>query len=444
MTNDYRTPEEIERDIERERAELTHTLDDLQDRFSVEGIARQLTDQFRENGGEIGRSVSDAVKRNPLGLALTGVGLAWLMFGRNETGSRDSYGRVVDRSSADRYPGDRYHDNRLRDRGLGTDRDMHEERYATAAPATRATPATGTRSYYAGRSQPSELPSWARGYYDESDRGDDEGMSDRAKRMAHDASDRVAGAGSATADAARNAGSSVASGAKSAGSAVSDTARSAGSSVAQGAKSAGSAVRQGAQTARDTASQTASSVASGVRGAANATGERAAAMRARLAEGTEHLSEEARNRVVAARERAIAARDSAYEYGRYGRERAGDLFEQHPFVAGALALAVGAAVGAALPRSRVEDEYAGAHSDRLFDEAERIFNEEKEKLGAVAKAATDEAKTVAKEMKQDADDKAPADTAADAAKEKAKSSAQRVADAAQSEAKKQNLGDVKS
>jgi len=33
MTNDSRNPEEIEREIERERAGLADTLDDLQDRF---------------------------------------------------------------------------------------------------------------------------------------------------------------------------------------------------------------------------------------------------------------------------------------------------------------------------------------------------------------------------------------------------------------------------
>ena len=79
MTNETRSPKEIERDIERERAGLTNTLSDLQDRFSIESLARQVSDQVREHGGDIGRSVSDAVKRNPLALALTGAGLAWLM-----------------------------------------------------------------------------------------------------------------------------------------------------------------------------------------------------------------------------------------------------------------------------------------------------------------------------------------------------------------------------
>ena len=111
MTNDTRSPEDIERDIERERAGLTSTLENLQERFSVEYVARQLTDQFRDHGGDIGRSVSDAVKRNPVALALTGVGIAWLMMGDRSVG-RDRNDR--DRSVAD----DRHHDDRVGRTGL--------------------------------------------------------------------------------------------------------------------------------------------------------------------------------------------------------------------------------------------------------------------------------------------------------------------------------------
>ena len=119
MTNEQRSPEEIEREIERERAGLTNTLDDLQDKFSVETIARQVSDQFREHGGDVGRSVSDAVKRNPIALAVTGAGLAWLMMGgKNDT--RDRYERNFrrdryerdNRSDYDRYEVDRFADRR--------------------------------------------------------------------------------------------------------------------------------------------------------------------------------------------------------------------------------------------------------------------------------------------------------------------------------------------
>ncbi len=169
-------------------------------------------------------------------------------------------------------------------------------------------------------------------------------------------------------------------------------------------------------------------------------------MRERLSEGTEALGEQARERVIAARERAMDAWQATGRYSQYGRERAVDMFEEHPLVAGALALAMGAAIGASLPRSRTEDAYMGETSDALFDEAERIYAEEKEKLGKVAEAATDEAKNIARETKADADNKADADSAAqdvaNKAAEKAKASGKRVADAAKSEADKQKLGDV--
>ena len=145
-------------------------------------------------------------------------------------------------------------------------------------------------------------------------------------------------------------------------------------------------------------------------------------LRRRLAEGTEDLSEQARERVIAARESAVRARARAASYGREGRDRAVDMYEEQPLIAGALALAVGAAIGAALPRSRTEDRYMGQHSDQLMADAERIFAEEKAKLGKVAQAASDEAKKVLRETKEDADAAAPGDTAADAIVEKAKAS----------------------
>lgn len=147
--------------------------------------------------------------------------------------------------------------------------------------------------------------------------------------------------------------------------------------------------------------------------------------------------------MIAARKAAVQARDAAASYTRQGRERATDIFEEQPLIAGALALALGAALGAALPRTRVEDQYLGDQSDHLMEEAERIFEEEKQKLGRVAKAATAEAKSVVSEAKENADDAAPAETAAQAVADKAKSAGRRVVDAAETEAKRQNLGDVK-
>lgn len=390
MTNDTRSPEEIERDIERERAGLTDTLDDLQDKFSVETIARQVTDQFREHGGDIGRSVSDAVKRNPVALALTGVGLAWLMMG-DKSGGRSSYDRRDDR---DRYDDDRRYGRYDRQSSSDSDGSGDAGRYAAGAGTPSRTGSTGSRRtlgpqpgnrskpYYAGRyAQPENTPSWAKTNHDDQD-----GIGKRLGDTASDAGSTVAGAAQDAASAASDAGKSVADGARNLASSASD---------------------------------------------------KATAVRDRLAQGTENLSEEARNRVIAARENAIEARDAATSYAHQGRERVVDLFEEQPLIAGALAVALGAALGAALPRSRKEDEHLGEQSDHLMEEAERIFAEEKQKLGKVATAATDEANKALEEAKGDAEG------IAEAAVDKATKSGERIADAAKSEAKKQNVGTVK-
>ena len=68
MTSETRTPKEIEREIETQRSALTSNLEDLQDKFSIDTLVRQIGDQFREHGGDMGRSISDQVKANPIPL----------------------------------------------------------------------------------------------------------------------------------------------------------------------------------------------------------------------------------------------------------------------------------------------------------------------------------------------------------------------------------------
>ena len=367
MKNDSRSPEEIEREIERERAGLTDALDDLQNKFSVESIARQVSDQFREHGGDIGRSVSEAVKRNPVALALTGVGLAWLIMGDKSGGrDRNDHNRNYGRSD--------YNEDRNDDRG---------------GRPPGAKPDDTPRSHYEDHyTYPNGTPPWARTNY-----RDGPGIGASAGNMAS-----------------------------------SDSARS---TVADKAKGAAGSISGAGHSVADSAQNLASSAS-----------DRVAALRDRMAEGTENFTEEARNRVISARASAIDARDAAVSYARQGRERAVDMFEEQPLIAGALAVALGAALGAALPRSRMEDQYFGEHSDKLMDDAERIFEEEKQKLGKVAKAATDEARKVVNEAKENADNAAPADTAGQAVADQAKSSGKRIADAAESEAKRQNVGDI--
>ena len=73
-----------------------------------------------------------------------------------------------------------------------------------------------------------------------------------------------------------------------------------------------------------------------------------------------------------------------------GARVATNFFADQPLVVGALAVAVGAAMGGVLPRSKVEDEAMGASSDQLFAQAQSLYREERDKaMAAVRMAASD-------------------------------------------------------
>ena len=73
MPNDTRPPDQIERDIERERSDLASTVDALQDKFSPEAVISEIANGVRRHGGEFGDAVGRSAKQNPLALAVTGM-----------------------------------------------------------------------------------------------------------------------------------------------------------------------------------------------------------------------------------------------------------------------------------------------------------------------------------------------------------------------------------
>ncbi|KEO61696.1 DUF3618 domain-containing protein [Thioclava indica] len=402
MTNDSKSSEEIEREIERERAGLKDSIDNLQDRFSFDGVFQQVGEQFREHGGEFGRSVAQSARDNPMALALTGVGVAWMIFGNNRA------------------------DERRRAR-IDTPRNPDTTRMPRDAADYSARP----RPVYSGpkpAARPPVQPSWARDW-DRDELGSHESSSpslgERAsdtgasiKDAADSATDRIASASSSTAQ-------SVSSGAASTRDAASDAARNMRDTASSAAHSISDSASSAAKDVRDTAGNVWSSAS-----------QRANALQRRLTEGTENLSEEARERIAAARARAFDARDAAARRVSRRADQVSDLYEDHPLAIGALAFAVGAAIAGALPRTRLEDEYVGEYSDDLYDEAERIYAEEVEKAQKVFEAGFDETVDAVSDLKDDAM------SAADSAVTKAKSAATRVADATQEKADQEHLGDI--
>lgn len=291
MPNDTRSASEIERDIERQRANLSDNLETLQDKFSIDALVRQVGDQFREHGGDLGRTVVEQVKANPVPLALTGIGLAWMMFGNGQ--KREQSYRAVGYRSDDRR--DDYPTARVAPHPADDYRTREDEyRQSRARKGMPYTPPVNTL----GNGDP--LPSWS-----QDDDGDNASyISDRAsdvKETVANARERVADAKDQVAD-----------------------------SVSDGADK----IRDGAGNLRDKVSSAAASGKSAVASGAGAVQDKMAAARSRISEGTENLTEEGRKRVIAAREKAVEMRRTASQKASEGADAAADFYDRQPLVVG--------------------------------------------------------------------------------------------------------------
>ena len=101
-------------EIERTRADMSETVDALQQRLSPQNLKEQAKVQAKETARETGSSFVDRIKQNPVPAAMVGIGLGWLLTsGREESSGRQRsqggpyyYERSVDRS----YPTNYYED----------------------------------------------------------------------------------------------------------------------------------------------------------------------------------------------------------------------------------------------------------------------------------------------------------------------------------------------
>ncbi len=85
------TSEQLEREAEATRAQISATLDELRGRMTPGQVVDQLVDYARDNGGaEVVRKFGQQVVGNPIPVTLVGAGLAWLMMaGRRAPARRD-------------------------------------------------------------------------------------------------------------------------------------------------------------------------------------------------------------------------------------------------------------------------------------------------------------------------------------------------------------------
>jgi len=179
-------------------------------------------------------------------------------------------------------------------------------------------------------------------------------------------------------------------------------------------------------------------VASGASGARDFAAERASVISSftsdlsdRLSSGLDSLPPESRDRIMAARERAYQAMLQAEQTGRDVIRNPGRALEDHPLVSGAVAFALGAAVGAALPTTDVENRTFGAERDRLMGDASRVLREERSRAMQIAGSLGQEVKAAARET---------VEAVADTARDKASQAAQRVQDRASDEPRSATSG----
>lgn len=79
-----RSAAEIERDVERSRARVTDTIEELRSRMSPGQIMDQVVDYAKTSGGaEFMRNLGGSVRDNPLPILLIGAGIGWLMLSRS-------------------------------------------------------------------------------------------------------------------------------------------------------------------------------------------------------------------------------------------------------------------------------------------------------------------------------------------------------------------------
>jgi len=125
--------EEIRTDIEQTRAELSETIDAIQEKLAPDtlkeqakevvrdatvGRAEQALGEAQETVREAGTGIMDMIKQNPIPVAMMGLGLGWLWFNRQRQSSESEYQRGYyggsGRGSA------RYGDARVRSSRFGT------------------------------------------------------------------------------------------------------------------------------------------------------------------------------------------------------------------------------------------------------------------------------------------------------------------------------------
>lgn len=327
---------DIERDVEASRASIEHTVDAIRERMSLGQIVDEASRYFRNgSGSQITSRLGEQIRDNPLPLALVGVGLAWLMSGRGQPHL---------------HRGERY------DRRYGGG----DGRYAGGDAYAEDDYETGMAG--GGRSDLDDM--W------------DVGPDSTGAYRGRDAAGAAFGGTGAGADDAE--GGSYAG---EAGEMLRDNARRASEALGDAADAARSALGDAADTTRNAFGAAASAAGATASGLGHAAG---SALRG------------GRRAYRGGRRAGMHAYGGARDYGGQAvggaRDAFLDVLEREPLVIGAIGIAVGAAIGAMLPRTAIEDRYLGETRDQMMDAAAETAREQLDRAEHVARDTWDAAR----------------------------------------------------
>ena len=87
-------PSAMEQEINYTRERIGRTVEELEQRLSPGQLVDQALGFARDHGGEFASNLAGSVRRNPLPMLVTGIGLMWLLKSQSSKGTPDSSHRI--------------------------------------------------------------------------------------------------------------------------------------------------------------------------------------------------------------------------------------------------------------------------------------------------------------------------------------------------------------
>ncbi|MBC9179670.1 DUF3618 domain-containing protein [Pseudoroseomonas ludipueritiae] len=314
-----RSAAEIEADVEQTRVRVAQTIDALRDSMSPGQIMDQVVDYARTSGGaEFTRNLGAQVRDNPLPVLLIGAGIGWLLLSNGNKSAQVA----------------------------GPVQPLPPQRMLPPP----APPSPSTRMHVVHQSS-------------------GPGMMDRAAQ-----------AGAAVRDGVEQTATSV-------GSTIGQAASSVGGAISSAASAVGGAISAAASTASNAASSAAGAVSDAASSAAGTVSGMAGSAASAMGSARDSARAYGHDASHAASQGMYAASNNVNQFGQQVGYQVGNMGDQlrhswnrasaeQPLLLGALGLALGAVIGALLPRTRTEDRLMGEASDAVTQQLSSAAQEQ--------------------------------------------------------------------